>query len=262
MAHNEQIDNKQRPKLNLPFVRRRTSVPVWVYKHRHAICVTLIGYLLFGIVFMTVKVVIHKKTAVQEIIVDLTDLEKLQQELERAQELNRVLNERYDSSTADNSISNEYAEERRDNPNRSNAKDLYEEADRVQKRVRQNASDYQQGLDEERAIRDRRRAGDQAESRRVKGKVTVSYSLSDPLRHARIMPVPSYMCEGGGQVVVNITVNRNGQVVAAEIDASESESNHCLRSAALEKARISLFNADASAPDRQKGTITYQFVPQ
>ena len=69
----------------------------------------------------------------------------------------------------------------------------------------------------------------------------------------------AYQCEGGGEVVVGITVNPSGEVVAAKV---ASGGDDCMREAALEAARNSLFNIDDSAPARQSGTITYLFIPQ
>lgn len=69
------------------------------------------------------------------------------------------------------------------------------------------------GSAEERAIRQRRGAGEDSEhqDRKVKGRVTVSFSLTDPVRTSRYLAVPAYKCEGGGEVVVEITVNRGGR---------------------------------------------------
>ena len=75
------------------------------------------------------------------------------------------------------------------------------------------------------------------------------------------MHVPAYQCEGSGQVVVAITVNRNGKVTSANIKSSSSQED-CLTDRAIEAARLSRFNLDASAPASQSGTITYLFQRQ
>ena len=106
---------------------------------------------------------------------------------------------------------------------------------------------------EERAIRQRRGQGGESEHRdvRVKGRVTVSFSLTNPVRTSRWLEIPAYRCE--------VTVNRAGEVTAARIREGGDE---CMRQAAIEAARVSLFNIDSSAPARQSGTITYIFIPQ
>ena len=62
-----------------------------------------------------------------------------------------------------------------------------------------------------------------------------------------------------GEVVVEITVNRAGDVTNARVVEGGDE---CMRSSALGSARRSRFNIDDSAPARQQGTITYIFIPQ
>lgn len=89
--------------------------------------------------------------------------------------------------------------------------------------------------------------------------MTVSYSLDNPLRHHRHLDKPAYKCEGGGDVEVSITVNRNGEVIDASVVAGGDD---CMRRTALKSARASLFDINPSAPARQKGTITYIFIPQ
>ena len=137
----------------------------------------------------------------------------------------------------------------------------YDAAAEAEARMRANREAYEQGLAEERAIRQRRGAGEDSEhqDRKVKGRVTVSFSLTDPVRTSRYLAVPAYKCEGGGEVVVEITVNRAGDVTNARVVEGGDE---CMRSSALGSARRSRFNIDDSAPARQQGTITYIFIPQ
>ncbi|MDY3978978.1 MAG: energy transducer TonB [Tidjanibacter sp.] len=245
---------------------RRTSqrgVVEWVYDHRIAVLATLAAYVLFAVAFLTAQIVISKKATNSEIEVDFTDLAKLQAELERAQELNRLLNEQYgESMPVQNLASNENALNDGLKDHRTDAGDIYRSADAVQNRIRGNAAEYEAGLRAEREILDRRYEGERQNDLRQTGNVTVSYSLSDPIRTAISLPVPAYMCQGGGDVSVVVTVDRSGAVVAAEIDRGRSADNACLHEAALQKARDSQFNALAEAPARQKGRINYKFVPQ
>lgn len=127
--------------------------------------------------------------------------------------------------------------------------------------MRANREAYEQGLAEERAIREGRRDREEGrhEDRKVKGRVTVSFSLKNPVRQSVDLSVPAYRCEGGGEVVVAIVVNRAGEVVSARVAEGGDD---CMREAALHAARVSSFNIDSSAPARQQGTITYTFIPQ
>ena len=138
---------------------------------------------------------------------------------------------------------------------------LNEAAAEAEARMRANREAYEQGLAEERAIRERRGKEDGAErqDRKVKGRVTVSFSITDPVRTSRYLEVPAYLCEGGGDVTVSVTVDRAGKVTGARVTEGGDD---CMRESALRAARNSLFNIDDSAPARQTGTITYIFIPQ
>lgn len=241
---------------------RRVSAAEWAYDHRVSLLITVTAYVIFGVAFVAADVVVSRRESQAEIMLDFADLQKLQEELQRAQELNKMLNERYDESPATNRISNENALDDNLDDHRTDARSIYEEADRVQQSVRDNAADYALGLERERQILDQHYEGEKIENRKVRGNVTVSYSLADPVRYALRMPVPAYMCEGGGEVVVDIVVNTSGEVVSCSVNDALSEQNGCLRKAALEKAGNSLFNADPSAPQRQRGTISYLFIAQ
>lgn len=263
MEQQKPQNKTSRPKLNLPFRRKQFDPGEWAYDHRIAILATVAAYVIFGVTFVSAEVVVSRREAQSEILLDLTDLAELQEELRRAQELNDLLNEKYDNSPATNQISNENALDESLEDHRTNASEIYSEADEVQQRVRDNADAYAAGLQAEREILNRHYEGEgNIENQRIKGKVTVSYSLSEPVRHALQMPVPSYMCEGGGEVVVNIEVDRDGYVLRASIDERRSEKNECLRQAALQKAEDSVFNADVNAPAKQHGTIEYLFISQ
>lgn len=90
------------------------------------------------------------------------------------------------------------------------------------------------------------------------GLVTVRYSLKN--RSGRDLDVPGYTCEGAAQVEVAIEVSPTGQVMEASLVKGDAES--CFGQAALKSAQRARFNADAQAPRRQAGRLTYVFVAQ
>lgn len=92
------------------------------------------------------------------------------------------------------------------------------------------------------------------------GPTVISYNLKN--RRAHHLPVPSYKCELGGQVVVDIEVQRDGRVARATIDAALSVRNDCIEIAAIAAALGSRFSASSHAEAHQRGSITYLFVPQ
>ena len=64
-----------------------------------------------------------------------------------------------------------------------------------------------------------------------------------------------------GKIVVDIWVNRAGQVVRAEVATKGTEIfNNTMRQKAIQAAKRSTFAADPDAPEEQHGTITYTFV--
>jgi len=97
----------------------------------------------------------------------------------------------------------------------------------------------------------------QQQSEGANTKSTVSFSLVD--RKKVFIPIPVYLCEVDGKVVVNITVNANGKVIDTYVNTSSTTSNDCLVEHALEYAKSSRFSADASK-NSQLGSITFHFI--
>ncbi len=85
---------------------------------------------------------------------------------------------------------------------------------------------------------------------------SISYSLVD--REHTFLPTPVYLCEYGGKIVINITVNHKGNVIDAYVNNSSASSNGCLIDSALEYAKASQFNPDTTK-STQLGTITFLF---
>lgn len=88
-------------------------------------------------------------------------------------------------------------------------------------------------------------------------KSTISFSLVD--RKKVHIPIPVYLCEVDGKVVINITVNANGNVTDTYLNTSSTSSNDCLVDYALQYAKSSQFSADASK-NSQLGSITFHFI--
>ena len=88
-------------------------------------------------------------------------------------------------------------------------------------------------------------------------KSTISFSLVN--RKKVFIPIPIYLCEVNGKIVVNITVNDKGNVIDAYLNSSSTSSNECLIEHALQYAKDSRFSADASKKS-QIGSITFNFI--
>lgn len=88
-------------------------------------------------------------------------------------------------------------------------------------------------------------------------KSSISFSLKN--RSKVHIPIPVYLCEVNGKIVVNITVNSRGDVIDTYANTSSTSNNECLIEHALQYAKQSRFSADA-AKKSQLGTITFVFI--
>jgi len=73
------------------------------------------------------------------------------------------------------------------------------------------------------------------------------------------LPRPDYTSAEQGRIVINITVDPNGNVIAAEIGRGTNIDNASMRSSALNAARRAKFN-NIQGNGNQSGTITYNWV--
>ncbi|MBZ9631051.1 hypothetical protein LB465_09690 [Salegentibacter sp. LM13S] len=86
---------------------------------------------------------------------------------------------------------------------------------------------------------------------------SISFSLRG--RNAVSIPNPIYTCDNSGKIVINITVNAEGQVIDTGINkASSNSDNECLIEKALEYASNAVFS-QLPGRNEQPGTITYNF---
>ena len=94
-----------------------------------------------------------------------------------------------------------------------------------------------------------------------RGPTRIYYDLAG--RHHVYLPIPIYKCEGAGQVMLAIVVDRSGNVLRAELASKLSTTrDQCLTETAVEHALKTKFNADQSAPEKQGGYLTFVFVSQ
>ncbi|HCX99377.1 MAG TPA: hypothetical protein DG754_04475, partial [Bacteroidales bacterium] len=89
----------------------------------------------------------------------------------------------------------------------------------------------------------------------------ISFSLGN--RAALSLPQPEYPKQKSGRVVVEVTVDRNGNVTAVRGGVRGSTTYETdLVNAAEKAARRARFNLSPDAPAYQTGTITYVFKLQ
>jgi hypothetical protein len=141
---------------------------------------------------------------------------------------------------------------------------VYEEARRLAERMQANQQLYKKSQEADKTPSSQQRQNGSGSARSssekaYKGASVLSYSVEG--RQGTYLPVPAYLCEGGGDVVVNIVVNQRGIVMNAAISARTTASE-CLFAEALKAAKCSRFTMDEKSPAAQKGSITYRFVAQ
>ena len=251
--------NVRPPRPRLPFEKGPTDLGSWAYEHRVGLCCMIIAYLAFGIVFVSVKIAMNQERVEGAMYIDLTDmqqaLETLQQQVPEQQD------EGDDFSNVKNRISDENG--RSESVGRTTASTAGGGASSSKSKASQDA--FAKGRREEQEMIARSKAqreakeGEKESGVKQKGSVLISYWL--PGRRDVSLYMPAYQCEGGGEVTVNITVNRNGKVVSASMKESSTNSS-CINDMAILAARNSRFNVDDTGSDKQSGTITYIFVPQ
>ena len=92
------------------------------------------------------------------------------------------------------------------------------------------------------------------------GKSNIHYFLENRF-HIRL-PIPVYLAKSGGEIKVDIQVDKTGKVIKAEAKSARVANDPMLTEYAIQAAEHTVFNADAKAPSVQKGSITYKFVAQ
>lgn len=92
------------------------------------------------------------------------------------------------------------------------------------------------------------------------GKSNIHYYLEN--RYHISLRNPVYLAKGGGTIIIDIAVDRNGNVVKAVPRVNSSIKDPMMVEYAQNAASRSVFNADQKAPGIQTGTITYTFVAQ
>ena len=270
--------NVRPPRPRLPFEKGPTDLGSWAYEHRVGLCCMIIAYLAFGIVFVSVKIAMNQERVEGAMYIDLTDmqqaLEALQQQVPEQQDegddFSNVKNRISDENGRSESVGRTTASTAGGGASSSKSiadfmEGLDEEAAAVAGRVKASQDAFAKGRREEQEMIARSKAqreakeGEKESGVKQKGSVLISYWL--PGRRDVSLYMPAYQCEGGGEVTVNITVNRNGKVVSASMKESSTNSS-CINDMAILAARNSRFNVDDTGSDKQSGTITYIFVPQ
>lgn len=141
-----------------------------------------------------------------------------------------------------------------------NPSDVYDQARRLQDKLDASKRAAQRELDTEEDISLNSSKDEKNTDEQYSGPSVLSWRLDG--RKALKLPIPTYKCEGAGDISVAIVVDRKGAVKAVRIIEEVSSTDECLQEYALIAARKSRFNSSDSAPERQAGEIVYRFIAQ
>ena len=141
----------------------------------------------------------------------------------------------------------------------TDAEQLYKDAERLANELKKGQNAQEDAREETVELPSKEQKPDE-KKKEYSGPSVVSYNLDG--RKASHLKIPAYRCYGCGDVTVIITVDPQGNVVAAKVLDEISSSDSCLRSFAVRAARLSKFSASSSAPARQNGEILYRFIAQ
>lgn len=225
---------------------------------------TVIFHLVVLIIFLLTAIhgVVSEETS---FVLDFTkqeELEKIEKQEEVKAKVAKELDDLLSGKTANpyrnvavDRSSSALKDDRFKNPNQ-----VYDEARELQRKLdASRAAALREQGGEEVASSNRNNLPD-ADAPQYKGPSVISYSLDG--RKAISLPVPAYKCHGGGDISVQIVVNKKGYVTAASVIENVSSSDQCLIRSAVEAAKRSRFRASSSAPDKQVGEIVYRFIAQ
>jgi TonB family protein len=142
----------------------------------------------------------------------------------------------------------------------TDAEQLYKDAARLAKELKNGQKDAIEEDARDETVQMQHQKESDENKKEYSGPSVVSYTLDG--RKASHLKIPAYRCYGCGDVTVIITVDPQGNVVAAKVLDEISSGDSCLRSFAVRAARLSKFSASPSAPARQNGEILYRFIAQ
>ena len=226
---------------------------------------TIIFHLVVLIIFLLTAIhgVVSEETSFVLDFSKLEELEKIAKQEEVKAQASKEIEDLLSGKTSPNQYRNVAVDR--------NAKPLKDDRFKNPNQVYDEARELQRKLDASRAAALREQQGEDAATAgnenlpdsnapQYKGPSVISYSLDG--RKAMSLPVPAYKCQGGGDVSIQITVNKKGYVTAASVIGNVSSSDECIVRSAIAAAKRSRFTASSSAPDKQVGEIVYRFIAQ
>ena len=247
---------------------RSESFGEWLFNHRVGLLVVFAVFVLSGTVLATARYNVERIDL--EYLIEIVPEEFEEQKHPEVKPIPSIEELAQRVQNVRNVVSNEAATEQS-----SGSSDFDEDIKQLMEEIEEgmdaNRAAYEEGMNSVRGAGKGGKGGgddkgdskDKSDKNRSKyqGNCTVTYSFEQPVRNHRNLYVPAYTAKGGGVVVLEVLIDRNGAVTSARVASS---SNSSLNQVAINAARNynTRFNIDGSAPSPHKGTITYTFIAQ
>lgn len=253
----------------IDFSKLKRACLRWLDEHRHGVMGTVIFHLVLAICLVSMGISRLENHVEMEIELDMPEPEIVQQQQEEVKKKEEIARQAADEEVSRMLRSMAVNE---DVVKRSEVTEPHERIEEyineIQEELRGDYGDRYKAEKNKHFKEDSARFNEDQKQRMLDslqstvyvGKSSVSYNIKG--RYKTYLPIPVYKCEFGGKVVVAVVVNQRGRVVKAEVVDKDSDTDSNLREVAVEAALRSEFNADVKAPERQTGTITYNFVKQ
>lgn len=243
-----------------------------IYKQNiYGVIATLIFHIVVLLVLISSSLKSSNQTPEEEIFVDIAapEIKLPEPAIEKAQPSTTTSQPMQSSATKGQLASNQAVNDAASTKSRSNdpffdndynaevaaAKKLVSDVNKTLAREIPKIGDIPMPVDDTKG-----KTREEVKQSNFKGKSNIHYFLENRF-HARL-PIPVYLAEGGGEVIVDIVVGRDGRVLSANPRQNPKIADLNILAYAKQAAEKTWFNEDPSSPERQKGTITYLFVAQ
>lgn len=247
---------------------RSESFGEWLFNHRVGLLVVFAVFVLSGTVLATARYNVERIDL--EYLIEIVPEEFEEQKLPEVKPIPSIEELAQRVQNVRNVVSNEAATEQSSGSSDFD-EDIKQLMEEIEEGMDSNRAAYEEGMNSVRGAGKSGKGGgddkgdskDKSDNNRSKyqGNCTVTYSFEQPVRNHRNLYVPAYTAKGGGVVVLEVLIDRNGAVTSARVATS---TNSSLNQVAINAARNynTRFNIDGSAPSPHRGTITYTFIAQ
>ncbi len=257
---------------SLPFKKRKMDFTDWIYKNKLGVGAIVVTLVVFFFMFESIKINLTEIVLTDGFIMETPkeEVEEVEEEPKKEELTPEMLEQQIYEQVKNVSVNdNTRLDAGLKDDKGTNASEIYKEAQALEQKLNASKEAHNRDMQEiaqlERELEQSAKKKGGEDEKKIKdvnvdGKVTVRYDLGG--RRASSLPVPAYKCEQGGEVVVSVTVNDNGDVIDAKVSKTSSRSNDCINDTALEFAKRTRFELGSEWPSKNKGTITYMFLNQ